>query len=148
MCDEEGNQYLLMNHIVDHNKEENSVPKKDTFIGIRGRKYPRKTTKGWKLCVEWKDGTTSWVPLSTIKESNPVEIAEYAVAHELSDEPAFSWWVPYTLKKRGAIISAVISGIGSGPIIMESESQSQWLRLMRSTRRMETIDGHSQYRRK
>jgi hypothetical protein len=107
MCDEEGNQYLLMNHIVDHKKEENAVPKKDAFIWIRGRKYPRKTTKGWKLCVEWKDGTTSWVPLSTLKESNPVEIAEYAVAHELSDEPAFSWWVPYTLKKRDAIISAV-----------------------------------------
>jgi hypothetical protein len=57
--------------------------------------------------VEWKDGTTSWVPLSTLKESNPVEIAEYAIARELSDEPAFSWWVPYTLKKRDAIISAV-----------------------------------------
>jgi hypothetical protein len=106
-CDEEGNQYLLMNHIVDHKKEENAVPKNDTFIWIRGRKYPRKTTKGWKLCVEWKDGTTSWVPLSTLKESNPVEIAEYAVTHELSDKPAFSWWVPYTLKQRVAIISAV-----------------------------------------
>jgi hypothetical protein len=52
-------------------------------------------------------GTTSWVPLSTLKESNPVEIAEYPVAHGLSDEPAFSWWVPFTLKKRDAIISAV-----------------------------------------
>jgi hypothetical protein len=107
MRDEEGNQYLLMNHIVDHNKEENAVPKKDAFIWICGRKYPRKTSKGWKLCVEWKDGTTSWVPLSTLKESNPVEMAEYAVAHELSDEPAFSWWVSYTLKKPDApIISA------------------------------------------
>jgi hypothetical protein len=58
--------------------------------------------------VEWKDGTTSWVPLSTLKESNPLEIAEYAVTHELSDgEPAFSWWVPFTLKKRDAIIYAV-----------------------------------------
>jgi hypothetical protein len=91
MCDEEGNQYLLMNHIVDHKKEESAVPKKDAFIWIRGQKYPRKTTKGWKLCVKWKDGTTSWVPLSTLKESNPVEIAEYAVAHGLSKEPAFSW---------------------------------------------------------
>ena len=25
----------------------------------------------------------------------------------ISDEPAFCWWVPYTLKKRDAIISAV-----------------------------------------
>jgi hypothetical protein len=106
MCDEEGNQYLLLNHIVDHKKEENAGPKEDAFVWIHGRKYPKKTTKGWKLGVEWKDGTTSWVPLSTLNESNPVEIAEYAVAHELSDEPAFSWWVPFTLKKRDAIISA------------------------------------------
>jgi hypothetical protein len=42
MCDEEGNQYLLMNQIVDHKKEENAVPKKDTFIWIRGRKYTRR----------------------------------------------------------------------------------------------------------
>jgi hypothetical protein len=96
-----------LNHIVDHKKEGNAVPNEDAFVWIRGSKYPKKTTKGWKLCVEWKDGTTSWVPLSTLKESSPVEIAEYAVAHDLSDEPAFSWWVPFTLKKRDAIISAV-----------------------------------------
>jgi hypothetical protein len=52
MCDEEGNQYLLLKHIVDHKKEESAVPKSDAFIWIRGRKYPKKTTKGWKLCVE------------------------------------------------------------------------------------------------
>jgi hypothetical protein len=85
MCDEEGNQYLLLNHIVDHKKEENAVPKGDAFVWIRCRKYPKKTTKGWKLCVEWKDGTTSWVPLSTLTESNPMEIGEYAIAHELMD---------------------------------------------------------------
>jgi hypothetical protein len=49
MCDEEGNQYLLLKHIVDHKKEENVVPKEDTFVWIHGRKYPKKTTKGWKL---------------------------------------------------------------------------------------------------
>jgi hypothetical protein len=66
--------------------------------------YEETTTKGWKLCVEWKDGTTSWEPLSALKAWNPVEVAEYAIAHGLSDEPAV---IPYTLKKRDAIISAV-----------------------------------------
>ena len=107
MCDEEGNQYLLMSHITDHKKEDTAVSKEDSYLWVRGRKYPRKTTKGWKLCVEWKDGTTSWEPLSTLKESNPVEVAEYAIAHGLDDEAAFRWWVPFTLKKRDAIISAV-----------------------------------------
>jgi hypothetical protein len=44
LCDKEGNQYLLMNNIVDHKKGENAVPKKDTFIWIRGHQYPRNTT--------------------------------------------------------------------------------------------------------
>ncbi len=40
-----------------------------------------------------------------LKNSNGVQVAEYAVAHNLSHEPAFSWWVVDTLKKRDRIIS-------------------------------------------
>jgi hypothetical protein len=86
MCDTEGNQFVLLKHIVDHRREGTAIPKEDAFIWIRGRKTPRKTTKGWKLCIEWKDGTTSWEPLSTLKEPNPVEVAEYATSHGLADE--------------------------------------------------------------
>ena len=107
MCDEEGNQFLLLRYITDHKKENDALSKDDAYLWVRGRKHLKKSTKGWKLCVEWKDGTTSWEPLSTLKESNPVEVAEYAVAHDLVEEPAFKWWVPFTLKKRDAIISAV-----------------------------------------
>ena len=49
----------------------------------------RRTTKGWQLLVQWKDGSTSWTPLKDLKESNPVEVAEYAVANKIADEPAF-----------------------------------------------------------
>jgi hypothetical protein len=28
--------------------------------------------------IEWKDGTTSWIPLKELKEANPVEVAQYA----------------------------------------------------------------------
>jgi hypothetical protein len=41
-----------------------------------------------------------------LKESNPVELAEYAVANNLSEEAAFHWWVPSIIKKRDRIISA------------------------------------------
>lgn len=44
--------------------------------------------------------------MKDLKESNPVEVAEYAVANKLVSEPAFSWWVPYTIKKRDRIIKA------------------------------------------
>ena len=62
---------------------------------------------GWDLLVQWKDNTELWTELSVMKDSHPVEMAEFAMARGISDEPAFCWWVPYTLKKRDAIISAV-----------------------------------------
>ena len=46
-------------------------------------------------------------PLKDIKESNPIYIAEYVVGNIISEEATFSWWVPYTLKKRDHIISKV-----------------------------------------
>jgi hypothetical protein len=33
--------------------------------------------------VEWRDGSATWVPLKELKQSNPVEVAEYAVANRL-----------------------------------------------------------------
>jgi hypothetical protein len=77
------------------------------YIAHGSNKQVRKTTIGWNLCVEWKDGTTSWERLFNIKESNPVEVAEYAVGKDLQDKPAFSWWAQHVLKKRHCIISSV-----------------------------------------
>jgi hypothetical protein len=67
----------------------------------------RKTTKGWHLCVECKDGTTSWELLADLKESNPVEVAEYAATKILLNTPAFIWWAPHMLQKRTRSIAAV-----------------------------------------
>ena len=64
-------------------------------------------TQGWYPCIEWKDGTTSWENLSNLKESYPVELAEYAVTQGINHQPAFCWWVPHTLRKRDQIIAAV-----------------------------------------
>jgi hypothetical protein len=50
---------------------------------------------------------TSREYLSDLKESNPVQVAKYAVTREIDHEPAFSWWVDFTLKKRERIIAAV-----------------------------------------
>ena len=45
--------------------------------------------------------------LSDLKESHPLETAEYAVTMGIDHEPAFNWWVPHVLRKRDRIISAV-----------------------------------------
>lgn len=106
-CDAEGNQYLLMKEIVDWRKDDTAVEKVDMYVGSGSNRHKRKTTKGWQLQVEWKDGTTSWERLADLKESNPVEVAEFAVGVGIHDEPAFAWWVPYTLSRRNRIIAAV-----------------------------------------
>ena len=106
-CDSEGNQYLLLAGIVDHKRNESAVNRDDMWITRGSNPLMRQTTKGWHLCVEWKDGTTSWERLADLKESNPIEVSEYAVAHNIDGEAAFAWWVPFTLKRRNHIIAAV-----------------------------------------
>jgi hypothetical protein len=67
------------------------------------------TTKGWKLLVSWKDGSSSWVPLKDLKDSFPVEVAEYAMVNKILEEPAFAWWAKHVLCKRNRIIKKVKS---------------------------------------
>ena len=59
--------------------------------------------------MEWKDGTTSWIPLKDLKESNPVQIAEYAVTNKIAEEPDFAWWVRHVLRRRDRILKKVKS---------------------------------------
>eukprot|EP00978_Attheya_sp_CCMP212_P021102 scaffold61252_cov61-Attheya_sp.AAC.5 len=99
-CDPDGNQHVMLESIIDHTKDGHAVKKADQMVVVNGRSSTKKTTKGWMLCVQWKDGTTTWECLSELKESNPVEIAEYAVANEIHLEPAFEWWVPRLLSRR------------------------------------------------
>jgi hypothetical protein len=58
-------------------------------------------------CCQWKDGSTSWENLADLKESHPIETAEYAKILGIDHEPAFNWWVPHVLRKRDRIISLV-----------------------------------------
>ena len=91
--------------IVDPRKDGKAISKDDDMITRNSRSIQRKTTKGWFICVEWKNDSTSWVPLKDVKESNPLKVSEYAVANQLVTEPSFQWWVPTTLRRRDRIIS-------------------------------------------
>jgi hypothetical protein len=108
--DDEGREFLLMQEITDHKVDGNAVTKDDGFTVLKnGERKPRMTTKGWKLSVLWKDGTSTWVPLKDLKESNPLEVAEYAVANKIAEEPAFAWWVRQALRVRDRSIKKVKS---------------------------------------
>ena len=67
----------------------------------------RKSTCGYKFLILWKDGKETWIALKDMKESHPVELAEFAKSRGLASKPAFAWWVPYTLRKRDIIISSI-----------------------------------------
>ncbi len=87
--DEQGNKFWIMRDIVGHKRD---------------LKASKGKTKGWRLEVEWKDGTTTWEMLSSLKETNMVEVTQYAVANNLQDENAFKWWVPHAIHKHERII--------------------------------------------
>ena len=103
--DEEDHRKLLLDDIINDQRNGDVVHKDDTFVeictGIRQRKM---TTKGWEICVFWKDGSTDWIALKDIKQSYPIKLANLAQLHGINEEPAFAWWFPYVEKWRKTII--------------------------------------------
>jgi hypothetical protein len=86
------------------------VKQQDAFITTRtGTKRWKETTKGWEILVHWKDGSSTWLSLNEIKNSNPLQLAENAVQRQYSGEPAFTRWVLHVLQKRNQIIGKVNS---------------------------------------
>jgi hypothetical protein len=92
--DHKGNQYLLLDEMIDHESDP-SVEQEPN------------STKGWRLCVLWKDGSTSWEQLRDLKHGFPVQTTEYAMSRGIHEEMAFRWWVKHTLKKKERILKAV-----------------------------------------
>ena len=106
--DEEGNRYVTMDSIQSHRVDGTQVTKDNAFvISHNGGKRRIETTKGWEILLQWKDGTSTWEKLKDVKESYPVQLAEYAHQSRIASEPAFAWWVPHVLKKKNHIISKV-----------------------------------------
>jgi hypothetical protein len=110
--DNDGRRSFIFDSIIDYTKDAKyAVKKADNYIIVNGRRSCRRTTAGWKLLILMKDGSEQWIPLKDMKESNPVDVAEFAMARNLIDEPAFIWWVPYTLRKKDNIIAAIKSRV-------------------------------------
>jgi hypothetical protein len=98
--DDEGHWYQLLDEIVDHYKDKSTTPIANKWIQCGSNRVLRRNTLGWQLKVRWKDQSTSWETLRNLKASNPIEVAEYAIAHKLAEEVAFAWWVPFVLKQH------------------------------------------------
>ena len=106
--DGDGYGRALLDEIIDHKTDGHAVTKENGFIEKPGgNRVPKQTTKGWWLLARLKDHSTQWFKLKDLKESNPLEVAEYVKNNQLEDEPAFKWWVPFTIRKRNRILSAM-----------------------------------------
>ena len=91
--DSDGYSITMMEGIIDYKKDDAvTVSKSDMYVVTQqGQKRMRKTTQGWKLLVKWANGSESWIALEDMKESHSIEMAEFARARDIADEPAFVW---------------------------------------------------------
>ena len=137
-----------MEVIVDHRRdEEKALQHHDKYVQTKnGRHHLRKTTKGWEVLIKWKDKSESWIKLADMKESHPVEVAEYARARGIDMEPAFEWWVPHTLKKRQGILAALKKSIRKTTHKYGIEIPTSVKHTFELDRKMETTSGRKHLR--
>ena len=109
--DSEGHRQLLLKEIVDHRTDGTEVKKENGYFETpQGTRRKKRTTRGWELCLEWKDGSQTWVAMKDVKKNaSPIELAEYAIRNGLKDEPAFAWWIGHEMRKRNHIIAKLKS---------------------------------------
>ena len=107
--DSKGYSLTMINSIIYYEPDESlAVPKLDRYVGTKlCQRCPIKLTQGWKLLIQFSDESKSWISIKDMKESNPVETADFSKAHNIDDELMFVWWVPYTLRKRDVIICKI-----------------------------------------
>jgi hypothetical protein len=98
--DQEGRSFTLLDEIIDHEEDPDIVESE----------LPQHTMNGWHFLVAWKDGSTSCVPLREMKNTYPIETANYAVSNKIEVKPAFRWLVPQVLRKCTRLISKLKKG--------------------------------------
>ncbi|KAL7488248.1 hypothetical protein ACHAW6_013826 [Cyclotella cf. meneghiniana] len=124
-CDPDGNQYIMLDAIVDYRKNP------DVAISWNNQ------VKIVNAVLSLKDSSTSWQKLADLKESHPLQFAEFALPAGIANEPAFNWWVSCVLKKRDPIISLVkhrSTRYHKWTHKFKIELPKMWMRIMQSSR--------------
>jgi hypothetical protein len=100
----------MLNEIIGHRTNGRGVMQQDAFLKTSSATCrQRETAIGWEVLAQWKDNSSTWIAMKDMKELHPVQLAKYAVLARITEEPAFAWWVPYTLRKRNRIIAKLKS---------------------------------------
>ena len=105
---DEGHSELVLREIIDHRRDGRAITIENGFDRDKqGRRRPKRTTVGWSFLAEFKDGSTGWLKLKDMKDSYPLQTADYAQNNNLINEPAFAWWVPLVLRKRERYVKKI-----------------------------------------
>ena len=104
-CDDSGNEYVMVDLIVDYRNNYKAITVPDQKVVHRGRRFMRRSNVGCQMCVQWRDSSTTWKALKDIKESHPIERAEYVVDQEIYHKLSINWWVNAVLNNMLRIIS-------------------------------------------
>ncbi len=82
--DADGYSSSLLYKIVDHKSSGEATKMANKYLLTKtGTKRMRQTTQGWKFLVQWANGTRQWIYLKILKESNPVQVAEYVTSRNM-----------------------------------------------------------------
>ena len=91
-CNSEGHSSSQMSYIIGHKCDGVAVKMENNHIMPKnGQMKLRQTIVGWSFYSKWKDGIMNRIALKILKESNPVNIAVYAVVCYSDQEPVFAW---------------------------------------------------------
>ena len=108
--DSEYHHYKVLTEVNEHKRDYSNITEVNDFIkSSHGKLHRKRKNHVYKLLVEWKYGSVDLVSLKDLEQSNPVELAEYAVVNEIRDEPDLNWWVKETLRRQDKIMSKVKS---------------------------------------
>ena len=107
-CDQLESNSILEDDI-DHKKDKHDVPKETGWYYLNDSPCRIRviTKRGRNFHVQWTDDLRTWIPLSTIKESNPIEPSQYCKIRKIDDQPAMVWWVDSALKNNERVIKSL-----------------------------------------
>ena len=74
--DQDGHRFVLFDEIIDWRTDGSQIRSEDAFIHISNRnKRRRETTESWEVCIQWKDGSSTWNQVKDVNKAYPVHIA-------------------------------------------------------------------------
>ena len=66
--DQDGHCFVLFDEMIDHITDGTDIKEEDAFTHMgNGNKQRRETIKGWEVCIQWKDGRSTWNQIKDVK---------------------------------------------------------------------------------